>query len=384
MTTGEESKGSRIAIDFDELRERSRCRKRYGRASLTINRWSGFGRLAGEGPLAEAISDYRTGKVTSEDLAWAFVRARIRSHSPTFSWEGAELERLIALVTECSEDPHFEAREPGALAAELVKAQDEETERLWKLAEDVGSSLRRSTESVSSLARLVTAPYLSQLAASQMRSLEVVKKALAPSLAATRLFAEPPALKAVRDLLRTSAVPTFELPPTLTASFGVQATALAIPKTDFLAARFRLPDSSYSQLTRTLDDITAHYRSTIPSSLVQQLAARQTLQVGDVIKAARSTAVQLERDGAITESRILETATAEIEEVADAPSIENLERMIERLGQELREGLADQEERRHRDRRTDWAYQLVLWFLAIYVSYYIALHFFLLGLKPGP
>ncbi len=99
-------------ITIGELRRRAICKKRYGRASLTIRRWGGRGGLIGDSDLAKKIGAFRAGEATAEELAWAFVRARVESHSPTFRWKGADLERLIQLVTDCSQSPHFQARRP--------------------------------------------------------------------------------------------------------------------------------------------------------------------------------------------------------------------------------------------------------------------------------
>jgi hypothetical protein len=384
MNTNHEAKKSNPKpVTLLELRTRATCKKRYGQASLTINRWGGFGRLAGEGALAEAINNYREGKATAEDVAWAFVRARITSHSPTFSWKGADLGRLITLVAECSEDPHFEAREPEALAAELIRAQDEEIERLRKFGEQIGASLRRSTESINSLSRLLMAPHITQLAASQTRSLDAISKALASSLT-MRMIGDPPAIKSLSAVLRSTALPTFQP----TASL---AAALAVPKVGLLSARFRLPDSSYSQLARSLEGVAANYRVTIPPSLLGQLTAKQTLRIGDVLSAARATAVEIEREGGVAEAKVLEAATAEVEQVAETPSLEGLEQMIGDLGRQVEEGFREEhersdehEQRRRQDRDADRQLQIVLWFIAIYLSFYIALYFHLLGVRQGP
>jgi hypothetical protein len=89
-------------VDLDELRRRRICKKRYGRATLTIVRWGGL-RVLGDVRLGQALAAFRTGKASATDVAWAFVRSRIESHSPSFNWRGAHLERLIDLVTDCSD-----------------------------------------------------------------------------------------------------------------------------------------------------------------------------------------------------------------------------------------------------------------------------------------
>jgi hypothetical protein len=62
----------RRPVTVAELRRRMICKKRYGRASLTIHRWGP--RLVGDTELAGLINAYRDGTVSTEHVAWAFVR----------------------------------------------------------------------------------------------------------------------------------------------------------------------------------------------------------------------------------------------------------------------------------------------------------------------
>jgi hypothetical protein len=87
------------------LRLRATCKKRYGRATLTIRRWGGLDELLGDSPLADRVNAFRAGEIAADDVAWAFVRARVKAHSPSFEWKTADLGKLIALVTDCSEEP---------------------------------------------------------------------------------------------------------------------------------------------------------------------------------------------------------------------------------------------------------------------------------------
>jgi 3',5'-cyclic AMP phosphodiesterase CpdA len=122
-------------ITVRQLRQRAICKQRYGRASLTIRRCGTWSDFIGDSHLAKKIEAFRASEATADDVAWAFVRARVHSHSPTFRWEGADLERLIRLVTSCSESPHFEATTAEEIAAELIEAQEAERQSLKRLSD---------------------------------------------------------------------------------------------------------------------------------------------------------------------------------------------------------------------------------------------------------
>jgi hypothetical protein len=114
-------------VDQDELERRRLTKRRYGRATLTIGRWGG---LLTDAPLAQRIAAYKAGRATAEEIVWAYVRARVEHHSPSFSWEQAHLARLIQLVTECSESPHFDPAPPDRLAPALIAAHDDQRAEL--------------------------------------------------------------------------------------------------------------------------------------------------------------------------------------------------------------------------------------------------------------
>jgi hypothetical protein len=125
-------KPERKPVTIGELRARMICKKRYGRATLTIRRW---GRLVGEDELTEKMETFRVGKASAEEVAWAFVRARVEKHSATFSWKTADRARVLALVVDCSERPVFENAEPEVVAQALVAAQDKEKAQLREFAQ---------------------------------------------------------------------------------------------------------------------------------------------------------------------------------------------------------------------------------------------------------
>jgi len=110
--------------------------------------------LSGGGPLALGLAAFKAGSFNATTLAWVFVRARVESHSPSFNWEEARIEKLIELVTECSQSPHFTAKTSEDLARELVRAQAEEREELQRSFE----LLSRNLSATARIAREATLP----------------------------------------------------------------------------------------------------------------------------------------------------------------------------------------------------------------------------------
>src|SRR5215207_31038 len=131
----------RQVVSIETIRAKRRCKVRYGRARLTINRW---GHLS-HGAVAEALLAHKRDEKSAEDVAWAYVRARVEDHTPSFKWGEADLDRLITLVTECSKSPEIKARSAEDLAAELEQRRQEEIEQLTKAGEQFSKYIRRMT-----------------------------------------------------------------------------------------------------------------------------------------------------------------------------------------------------------------------------------------------
>jgi hypothetical protein len=74
-----EPAAERRPVTIEQLRQRAICKKRYGRATLTIHRWGGYSGLVRDNDLSEKVTAYRAGEATAEEVAWAFVRARVKA-----------------------------------------------------------------------------------------------------------------------------------------------------------------------------------------------------------------------------------------------------------------------------------------------------------------
>lgn len=136
-----------------ELEQRATCKKRYGRATLTFRRWGQWGELALDDELANAVTAHQEGTASAEEVAWAYVRARVESHSRSFRWDDADLLRLVQLATACSEFPHIEATDFNELSAWLAEAQDADWERLLRTSTLIVQHVGRTMEGVRNLAR---------------------------------------------------------------------------------------------------------------------------------------------------------------------------------------------------------------------------------------
>jgi hypothetical protein len=356
----------------EKLRRAAICKKRYGRATLTIRRFGGITTLGGETDLEKSLNGFRAGEATAEEVAWAFVRARVQSHSPTFTWKHADLHRLIKLVTGCSKSPHFEAQTADELAAQLVKTQEEEREQLKRITAEFAESFA-GLKKISKLFQ----PQISQWAAQQQKLFATLSRFVTPAwnkqLFATQSINEQMSSLGLTASVRKAMFPT--LSPGITSGLAVSP----LPTNALLMQQVRLPDSLYETVTKPLRQSLTPYR--VPTPALDVLTRRETFTIGQALDAAREAAKLAEAEGALTQAQALTTLTAEVVEVVEAPSPEKLEQAVEHLSEqmtEIQEQQAANEEKRQGDRRNDQTLQLLLFFISIY----LALFFYLLEGAP--
>ncbi|HEV2857737.1 MAG TPA: hypothetical protein VGW80_04965 [Solirubrobacterales bacterium] len=116
----------RIVFDFDQ----HRTKIRYKRAYLTVEQTV---RVIVT-PVEEALAGHRTGAVTEEEVAEAFLREQVTSHTPSFDWEKAELDMLLERVAAVVNDPELKARTPYELVPELEAVEVKEREKWAELS----------------------------------------------------------------------------------------------------------------------------------------------------------------------------------------------------------------------------------------------------------
>jgi hypothetical protein len=351
-----ESEPERRTLNLDELERRALCKKRLGRASLTIRR-SGPG-LVGEHELAETVSSYREGSANADDVVWALVRARVIKHSPTFRWDDADRARLRRLVVECSDEPTFGVVEPEAIADVLVREQDAEIERLRELS----SRFAESFGAAATLKQAVS-PELARWAEEQRRAFVNLERsaggsrALAKQVAAvTRnaaILEESGALRAVSAAAKQMEARRRVLESVPTPHYS-----------SLLAQEFRMSSPVFADRLRQILDSPA-LRGLRPD--FSGILNLQPFTLPEVVGVARSAAAVLAEQGARQTAQDLEALTGEVEATAEGPSVERLERMVGDLAQRFEE----EARKRERDRRDDLGLALLLFFLNVYLAIFL-------------
>jgi hypothetical protein len=371
---GDESREpERHTITIETLRRQVICKKRYGRATLTIRRWGGYSGFSRDAKLSKEIAAFRVGDATAEAVAWAFVRARVKSHSPTFSWKGADLGRLIKLVTDCSESPHFEAQTAEELAAELVKKQDEEYEQMKRLT----TQFAQSFAGIGGFSKLLQ-PQLGQWATQQNELFRGLSRSfVTPAISRQLAGLETPS---IHERMRSLGLPESArkaMLPTLGPGLVSSLVAGTLPRQTLLAQRVVLPDTFYSGFSKSLQRSLALYRTETVAPTLQALARSQRSTIGQIVQAAREAAELAEGEGEREGARDLVEVTDEVIEVIEAPSPEKLEQMVAELSQRLEERFdelaAHQDEvekKQERQRVADLIIALLLCILQIYLGMY--------------
>jgi hypothetical protein len=365
---GDATNKPRKPVTVVELRRRLICKKRYGRASLTINRWGP--RLVGDTELAKLIKNYRGDVAPSEEVAWAFVRARVTETSPTFRWEEAELGRMIQLVVECSESPKLTATTPDELSDELVEQQDREREQFQKAAQSLAgvfSGVQSLTE------RIATTSYMPFMANQQEMFDSIRRSVVWPAETSRQL----------QDLFQASNVATTSLAEAIAYYPSVTFT---VPQ--FLNAvdtPFALP-GGYLEATRVLQAQMAERQHGTMALTFANLRRRETVTVNQLLQATQQAAETIAEEGDEQEAEALRDVADEAVEVIRAPTEENVAEMFEMLEKLLDEArssrqhlatledtLEANERQRQADRREDQAFAVFLFFLSLIISVLVPL-----------
>jgi hypothetical protein len=205
-------------LDLEEFERRGRCRRRYGRATVMIRRSGGWGEFLTSPGLHQAIAAFEREDGSAEAACWAFARARVESHSPTFDWRSADLSRLLRLVCECSSSPLFATTDPESVAQTLIGYRAETTAGMDAVSGQISDAVRRATQSMSGpgfqavqaafgeqtrqqvahLSEMASRIVLPELQASVRRFTQVSSQIIAPS----RIIVVPPAVAAATAPIR--------------------------------------------------------------------------------------------------------------------------------------------------------------------------------------
>jgi hypothetical protein len=177
------------------LRDDHRAKVRYGRGTLTVERSDGVLMTA----LSDLLRAHRKGEVSTEEVAWAFIKERVVEHSPTFSWEDIDLLKLLPRVTAVTTEPEIKAKTPEELVPELEALEAKEREQ-WErarkrmkqvLSGGISQDLLKSINRTNEIARAMRPAYLDAFKAFRPAHMEAMK-AVQPGLNAQVLAAMRP------------------------------------------------------------------------------------------------------------------------------------------------------------------------------------------------
>ncbi len=189
-------------------------------------------------------------------------------------------------------------------------------------------------------------------------------------------LAMPPVHEQMRVLELTGSVRR-QMFPTLQPALA-RSLAAAVPAQGLLAQRVRLPDAISGEFSKSLQRSLGLYRTQTLTPAIEALTRHRSFTIGEVVRAAREAATLTEQQGEGAQAQALATLTAEVVEVVEAPSVENLERMVGDLSEHLNDRLDElqeqhvaNEQRRQQDAQDDLALNLFLWFLATYLAFFM-------------
>jgi hypothetical protein len=239
-------------LDLDQLLATKKVR--YGRANLSVSQMVSVHLT----PVEQVLRFHRQGKVSPEDVAWAFVKEQVTSHTPSFKWGDANLDKLLPRIISVAKDPKLKARNPNELIPELEAIGEAERERWRKLNERIRKSIApKLTSDIGKFQALYKAAQ-----PPPMPGLEKVTRELAKSIRpeyAEMMKAVAPSMKAfdnVRvDWEKISKAILPQLPTK--AALGIDLKAyeglLSSPVADAIGKELRVLDQ-WSEIARQVAD----------------------------------------------------------------------------------------------------------------------------------
>jgi len=299
------------------------------------------------------LSDYREHRASAAEVASAFVAARITAHSPSFSRDTADPDRLLEMVAACSTEPVFERTDAGSVAEQLGRTQDEQREQLKK----IGTQLGRGMQS-----KLAAMNQLSGGIAGLVRSLGLQNAAIVEAMSRVTKASGPVGLERW-----IAAMPQLQPQPALSQWFKGMAS---VPSPSILRmSTLNVKQFGVSDLSNVLKGIRTAYPAVGIPAVLQRFAGRQELGIGEILGAARSAASLAGALGDSQSAEVLSEATAEAEAVLEKPELERIRESVDHLVDVVKQN----EQRRRSDRRADRNEDLFLWVVTILLAIYIGL-----------
>ena len=143
----ENDKKRRVAKDdLRRLLAGRPAKVRHGRATVTVEKSGGVLMT----PVADALKAYRNGELSDEEVAWTFIKDRATEHSPTFSWDRADLTKLLPRVTEVMVEPEIKAKTPADLVVELEAIEKRERKEWERARKQMSKALPGISKSLQS------------------------------------------------------------------------------------------------------------------------------------------------------------------------------------------------------------------------------------------
>lgn len=328
---------------------KARCVKRYGRATLTIRRWGGLREII-DGQLGRLLEEYRKGEKQAEDVAAAFVAARVVAHSPSFSWDTADMRRVLEMVTSCSSEPSFHDADASHVADTLLAYRDEQKASVDKAAAQLTASMKPVWDAADQMSRTMktlAGAYPSQLSA------------IVASIARTTAMVQPAGIERWITEVASAKVPLglSEQISKLGQSFTVQAANLNLQQ-------FRLPN-----LSSVLSDMQGTLGMTSFSSAQWELAKKTELSISEALSSVRFAADLVEAGGDSTSARAISVAASDADSLLQRPGSGSAREAVDRL----RETLEDFIDEYREDRDQTANENLLLWAIAVLITIYVGL-----------
>ena len=315
--------------------------QRYGRATLTIRRCGGLGELHSVNPLTQALAEYRTHRENAAEVASAFVAARIENHSPTFSWETADQNRLLEMVAAASTEPVFTRTDARFVADKLLSLQDEQRESLKK----VQAQLARSMQPAMNLMSKIDGS-----SAGLARSLALKNTGMMKAVSVVASLSHSSGIaRAISAMPRLGPSPMNEL----LKGYEPAALRLAVINVRNFGA---LDLSSVLNGIRTVSPATK-----IPRVLLRA-ADNSEIGISEIFDSSKAAATLARSLGDAEGARYISEAAADGEAVLASPEQDKILEAIQ--------DLCDRMDKYQND-------NLVLWVVSVYLTLYFALLFYL-------
>jgi hypothetical protein len=318
-----------------------------------------LGRLVGEHDLAAKLAAFRDGHANAEEVAWAFVQARVEAHSPTFSWEEADRGRLLGLVVDCSREPVFESAEPEAVARTLVAAQDKEREQLRELAQ----MFSRTFANAANLKGLLPSSYRGW-AEQQGRSFEAIQRSLGFGDITKQMLGVSKAVGVAQQMSGLGFAG--QVARQMEEQQRMLARAAMPLQAPMLGATFNLRNTPLLELSRSLQQ-TMEALQIRPLKLPPDVFLnRETITVDEMLEVAEEAVDVMAERRAGEQVEELRAVTQEVRKAAENPSPARFEEMMANLTERIEE----ESRKRSRDQLDALVLNVLLFLLQVCLAYF--------------